>query len=252
MNDTSIKYTNPPILEAVCEVVFDKDLAEVLSSNENLQKLKELLIDEVPKYSSMETFGRVFDIQKQSATPAPECIFQFAREDEKTLLRVYKNKISIHRFKPYQKWQLHILPLIQKVFIAINEVFTPQKVLRTGLRYINEIQISDPQFKMEDYFPGTGTILSNETGIEVGFQITSQRELTSITKSSIRATLAQNPSPTLSETGERKVMLDIDVFSLSERDWSQEETIAWLNAARLIARASFESSLSTKAKSLFL
>lgn len=75
---------------------------------------------------------------------------KFFPEDEKTLVQLDKNRLSIHQLKPYTSWQ-KFLSLIETVFCAYTNNIKTKLIQRIGLRYINKIEIQSP-FGIEAHF----------------------------------------------------------------------------------------------------
>lgn len=247
-----VKYPNPPIVEAVCEFIFENLIQDAFDTNTDAtnQALKTFR-ERFPHQENIPSFGVIFDTQTKTTIPVSEKISQFAAEDRKTLVRIDKNKLSIHQLKPYKKWEPHFFPCIQEAFSAVLGVCSPGKIVRLGLRYLNQIDIKDRDLILSKYFHGISGIKIEGYGSEIGFQATTQRLVNKEDATNLRLTLVENPNASTLETEEHKLVLDIDLFSSLMRESHTEDYIQWLSVSRDLAKKLFESLVSEETKRLF-
>jgi len=59
--------------------------------------------------------------------------------------------LAIHVLKPYPTWS-GFKPKIEKAWRSLVETVEVKGVERTGLRYINRIEVMEPSARLEDYF----------------------------------------------------------------------------------------------------
>lgn len=247
-----VKYPNPPIVEAVCEFIFENIIQNAFDTtigtdNETLKAFR----SRFPHQEKIPSFGVIFDTVKKTSLPVSEEIYQFASEDRKTLVRIDKNKLSIHQLKPYQKWEPHFFPCIQQAFSTVLSICSPGKIIRLGLRYLNQIDIKDENLDLSKYFHGISKIEIEGYGSEIGFQVTTQRLINKDDSTNLRLTLVKNPDASVLETSEHKLILDIDLFSALTRESDAEGYAAWLNTHKKLARGLFDGLISKETVELF-
>jgi uncharacterized protein (TIGR04255 family) len=155
------KYRNPPIREAVCELRIVAgtpwDLAIPGMIYDRLKR-------SFPKRRQLKTveaslIGGAVRMQESER-------LQFLQEDERTLIMVGKDVLSVTRLKSYLGWEA-FLPLILETFEAYKEITTPTGFQRLGLRYINQIDFKEERLKLEDFFdfyPYVGKQLPQDHG----------------------------------------------------------------------------------------
>lgn len=150
------QYRNPPILEAVCEIEFaptdnewnisypwlfyDK-VKGVYSGAPKEQKLVRL---EPPPTGSLRKEGSPFTVVEQSKT-----LFPLA--DDTGLVAVGPNVLSAHVKQPYPGWII----FRNRIADALKEyisIANPTGIRKIGLRYINQVTISEPQPNVAEYF----------------------------------------------------------------------------------------------------
>lgn len=145
------RYKRPPIKEAICEIRFAPgaqpwDLA-----------VPGLLFDRVRRSFGKRRQARNIEIGIDlSKTLAQQQIIeserlQFLSDDEKQILTVGTNLLSVSRVEPYTSWE-EFLPIIQEVLKSYLEITNPAGLQRVGLRYVNMIGFSETTIRLEDYF----------------------------------------------------------------------------------------------------
>lgn len=149
------QYSNPPILEAVCEVgfvpadewnisypwLFYEKVKSIYTGAPKEQKLVRL---ESPSTGLPEKESSPFTVVEQSK-------IQFPLADDTALVAVGPNVLSMHVKQPYPGWDV----FRGRVAEAIKEykgIANPTGVRKVGLRYINQVTIPEPQPNLADYF----------------------------------------------------------------------------------------------------
>lgn len=145
------RYTNPPLVEALCEFQFDPSTAWDLT-------LIGLIYDQLK-----DIFPRREQLQVSlSATVSPEINIQigtigtvplvrFLDNDRKALVQVGQNLLTVNHLQPYTTWE-NFFPLIEKGFKAYYQTAQPKALQHIGIRYINRINIPRPQIDLANYF----------------------------------------------------------------------------------------------------
>lgn len=136
-------YKNPPIEEALCEIHFastrDWDMTIPFLFRE---KIKHLYSGKTREQNLLRA-GLQADLSGMAPTLMLEQGFgkiQFLSEDEKQIVGVGKNLISVHVIRPYPGWE-HFEQRILEVLGAYIDAVHPSGVTKLGLRYINKIEI---------------------------------------------------------------------------------------------------------------
>jgi uncharacterized protein (TIGR04255 family) len=139
-----------PIIEAVCEFRFDPastwDMAvpgllyEKLKEQFPIRKTRHQLINKIQPTPQ----GMQHEVN-QSA------MLQMLSNDEKSLVQVNEQLLSINVLPPYPKWEAFHLSIDQALESYI-EVAKPKSIQRVGMRYINRIWLPEAGVKMNEYF----------------------------------------------------------------------------------------------------
>ena len=149
-------YKNPPILEAVCEFRFElSGKASTKQVSAFYEKIKgSFPVSKKGKVGSIELKVEPDKSSGKNQMTHKENFYEFDQyfsQDEKYSIRLDGGRVSIHRVKPYTSWT-DFFPLIKLVYSSYIQSFSPIKVLRIGLRYVNEIILSSEKFVLQDYF----------------------------------------------------------------------------------------------------
>ena len=150
-------YKLAPVSEAVCEFRFDPSQpwdSTVLG----------LVYDRLKQYYpkkkqeiglSFEIQGTPQKVQQQIGNPTPR--MQFLSEDERSLIQLSTDALSINKLKPYHNWAAFKETILSALnaYVAVNE---PKGIRRVGIRYINRIEIPQPMVKIEDYLLAAPTV----------------------------------------------------------------------------------------------
>lgn len=234
-------YKNPPVIEAVCELrfsetrefsadnidAFSRQIEEFFPIKKNAKRNEvELRVD--TSTDQQEIDRRVFEFP------------QYLSSDEKYVVQIEANRVSIHRLRPYTAWS-KFLPLIESVLLAYEQNFGLSSLARIGLRYINHIEsVSSPSeaFTLKIDLPegAKGNVVSSFIGVveSVGEE-----------GDMLRISLGDRET----EQGTIHV-LDIDYYKESELG-SVEKYIEWANIAHTKVEDAFESILTANVKAKF-
>jgi len=161
---TSIKkiYSNPPIVEAVCEFRFkaveDKNLklADILYSS-----IKDVFpVKDTIKYNNVQ-----FKLDESGITSEHKVTAErskFLTEDGNQFVQADDDLLAVNVLRPYSKWEDFSAKAI-KAYDAFQKAYENKRSLeRIGLRYINIIEIPRAEFEFNEYFR-----IFNTSGIEI-------------------------------------------------------------------------------------
>lgn len=243
-------YKNPPILEAVCEFRFE--LSDKVSEKQ-IATFYETIKSSFPvakkgKVGSIELKVEPDKSSGKNQMTHKESSYEFDQyfsEDEKCSIQLDGGRISIHRVKPYTSWT-DFNPLIKLVYNSYLKSFSPTKVVRIGLRYVNEVILSSDQFSLQDYF-----------NIKASFPFFSQESQRSIFIGSVfeqekgrDAIKVQFIEKQAIKTSEKAFVLDFDYF-LTSSSISSDEVEKWVEQAHNKIEEVFEGIISDKTKLIF-
>lgn len=244
---TRKQYKKPPIVEAVCEIQFEE------SSSWDLA-IPGLVYEKVRNtFPIRRQAARVtVNITNTSGEIGPQFgtvqFMQFLRQDEKALIQVGPQIISVNVLKPYPSWQ-RFLPLIRKGVVAYRDVVAPTGIQRIGLRYINHIEIPGLNIKLEDYLefrPFLGPNLPQDySTFAVSTQIPYENS-----RDALSLQLASLPQPDISED-KATIVLSLDYFLLKPKEIALDGAFEWVETAHQHIEDSFEACITQKMRHLF-
>ncbi|MFA6058610.1 MAG: TIGR04255 family protein [Taibaiella sp.] len=208
MNET-IKYINPPIVEALIDIQVDPALT---ISPAEIESLHKELSEKYPNKNERRRWETKIELKEGAsvvdATPKDQGIdgYQFWSPDKKQICQYRLNGFTLSRLKPYESWE-KLLPEAMELWEIYQHRFEPVNTARFAVRFINLIEIPQEKIKLEDYFIKPPASVNNASeGLEHFFQRLSIRlndNINAIT------TLALQDRNSLKTT----VLLDIDVSS---------------------------------------
>lgn len=143
-------YSEPPIVEAICEFRFSSDTEWDLTVpglvydriKKNFPKKSQHQIQNVEIKQEEEDVKQIVNVDTRSA---------FSTNDKKVLVQLGKRLLAINQLKPYKSWE----KFNAKIDIALETLLSVVEikgVQRIGLRYTNRIDIPGEYVKLEDYF----------------------------------------------------------------------------------------------------
>jgi uncharacterized protein (TIGR04255 family) len=240
------QYKNPPIVEAVCEFRFQPGLAwNVDFPDKVFERVKHIFPNRRTMQSFEATVALAPEGNQQQLRTSPR--LQLLREDEKALIQIEANLLSVNHLKPYPTWQ-EFLPLIRQAFDAYLAVAEPKGIHRIGLRYINQIEIAGQQLTLEEVFnffptlnwqaPGQGFVAFS-TEVHIPFD-----NAQDILKLRMGSGASNNPD-TLA------VILDIDYFTGKSGEVGFDQAFDWLEQAHLRVEDAFEGCVTDSLRKAF-
>jgi uncharacterized protein (TIGR04255 family) len=239
-------YDNPPLLEVVCEFHFQE-------SHPWNPVFAEYIHDRVKLEFPLSRPRRDIEVKidergvtQQLSEPKTLLI----REDERALLQVAPNLLTVNHLKPYPAWNV-FRKMIENAFNTYVEVAKPKEVKRIGLRYINRVEVpSDEQgkVKIEDYlnvFPKTpdgipDTFVSWGQRVEIPFL--DINGLLILQTASVR----ENTAPSMVI-----FIIDLDFVTSPMLNISVENALKWVEKAHEQIEVGFESCITDKTRGLF-
>ena len=146
------KYSNPPIQEAICEVHFAIEQPLAL---DKLEQLKGLWKSDYPNQSvneeknvhlQMGAEGVRIDESKQGQR------LICRTSDGTRLVQLSGRFVAINQLKPYPGWEEGYRKTILARVADVESEIGAMPIRRTGLRYINNIEIPENPVRWENWF----------------------------------------------------------------------------------------------------
>jgi uncharacterized protein (TIGR04255 family) len=241
----SRKYLNSPIIEAVCEFRLAPDSQWDLT-------VPGLVYEKVSKeFPSKEQ--RL--VQEVELTQGPQGMQQqirtseralFLTDDRKVFIQVGPYLLAVNCLKPYPTWY-GFKPKIEKAFNALINTVDVKGLQRIGLRYINRIEISNQQVRLEDYFEFYPFLSHNLPQNMINFAIQCLFPF-SDGRDSCRVQLT-NALPEKPDS--ISLLLDLDYFLAQPQAVSANETLKWVEKAHQQVEEIFEGCITERLREVF-
>jgi len=240
-------YENSPIVEALCEFRFEPSqrwdwAVPGLFYNEVKQ--------EFPIRRQFNPFP--IDVRAESQQGLVQNVvsnverMQFVRQDERALVQVGPDLMSVHHLKPYSNWKT-FKQMIGQSLDVYKRVADPKSITRVGLRYINRLEMpADQMIKIERFLLAVPTVPYN-----VPQDFTSWWQRVEIPF--VRANgLLIIQSGSLLEEGQANVtfLLDLDFVTLQADLVALDGTLEWVDRAHDEIEATFEACLTDETRRL--
>jgi len=241
------RYENPPVVEAICEFSFEPGqpwdgTLPGLIYNEIKEKF--------PKKQQQTGLG----IGIQFAPPNPGLIstpvrremfsrLRFLSEDERTLVQIAPDLLTINKLKPYSSWN-NLKPLILYTLEKYEKVARPKAIRHIGVRYINRIEIPVENVRVDDYIGALPTIPE-----QLPQEISAWMLRTEIP---VNEGLLIIQSGTLREAGQHGIVVMLDLnFIIAEKAFPTELAEKKIEVGHKNLGVAFEACISDAARALF-
>jgi uncharacterized protein (TIGR04255 family) len=218
-------YTNPPIIEAVCEFRFTHDTewdatvpGLIYSAvQDRFPRKEQRITQEIAVSPQSPTEG---DVKVQTSERTV-----FLTKDKNKQIQIAPRLLAINRLKPYTKWE-DFKADIEYAYDILTSNVDLKGLQRVGLRYINLIEIPSSgteKIDLEDYFefrPELGLELSKTPMIDfiVGClqQYAEERDLC---RTQLRT------------SGGTSFILDMDYFLAKPETIALDQALKWVDEA---------------------
>jgi uncharacterized protein (TIGR04255 family) len=241
-------YKNPPLIEVVCEFRFQESRPwDLVFSGLIFDKVR----SKFPISSQRNDFEFLLNNQESQQTVVQRAISIFSREDERALIQISPNLLSVNHLKPYPTWPI-FKEMIKEVFHTYVNIVNPMGITRIGLRYINRIEIpygEDQSLKIEDYltvYPKTpieipDTFTSWGQRVEVPFK--SPEGLLILQTANVRENNVPNSAVFL---------VDLDFVTFPDSNISLKNALDWIQKAHdEVIEKTFENCITEKTRLYF-
>jgi uncharacterized protein (TIGR04255 family) len=229
------QYRNPPLVEVFCEFSFAPAPDKKQFALE-LSKFWE---------GDRKRIRNQFPLAVEPTGP-PVPRHRFLSENEKTLLQVGENLLVVNQLPPYHEWERYE-PVVVECFDRYTRVWTPTRVDRAAIHYINKIDVPEVDFNLDDYFnlfpvlpefPGTPA-----TNIALSYEVLGAKE-----GDIVVTTMRQHPSAAPQGT---TFLLQWDYVATGGMDAETQQAQSWLANAHAFLSELFHGTLTDECRRLF-
>ncbi|CAI4033542.1 hypothetical protein DNFV4_03983 [Nitrospira tepida] len=243
-------YPNPPIKEALVDIRVDPLPSSTLPT---LEALHDQIREHYPTKKARHRWEGSVEIQEDRLISAAQRHlgrdgFLFYSQDEQQIVQYRLDGFTFNRLRPYpsQGW-----PVIRTEAKGLWELYLrtaqPQRIVRIGLRYINQINIPGQQVKLEDY-------LTEPPRVPAALPQTLEYFLTRLViplpALEAKAIITQSLVP-VAAPDTTSLILDIDVLTEAPRPPDTASIWDVLERFREFKNTIFKSSLTPRTEELF-
>lgn len=239
-------YSNPPIIEAVCEFLFNSETKMDFT-------IPGLFYEKVKKDYPIKTSR---NIQQTEIIQKPQGglehrintlgLAQIFSSDEKKFFQLGTNLLSINCLPPYPTWNVY-KPQIAFAFKMLKEVVEIKGFSRIGLRYINCIQFEELDVDLDQYF-GFRPFLDQKIPQTMGdFQM---KCFFSFNEDRDRCKVQLN-SRVPDQKYKTAFILDLDYYLNKPQEIKPENALEWIETAHQKVESIFEGCISDPLRKIF-
>jgi uncharacterized protein (TIGR04255 family) len=240
------QYRNPPIVEAICEFRFSQETKwDPTIPGLLYDKLKEQFPNKESRFNQ-EVEVKVDDKGLQQWVTHPNQMAVFLSQDQKSLMQVGPNKLSIHYLKPYPGWE-NFRPKIKQTYDVLISLIDIRGIDRIALMYIDKIEIPGHNIDMKQYFnfmPNLGEGFNQPfTDFIVGcdFPYNDKRD---ICKLQLTSALPENKANTA-------YVMTTEYFLAQPKVISKDAALDWVEEAHTVVHDTFKNCITEKLEDLF-
>lgn len=238
-------YENPPLIEAVCEFQFEP-------SQPWDWTIPGLIYAEIKEEFPKKKQQNVIEMEVRADQEITQSVkggiarMQFLRGDERALVQVGPNLLAVSHLKPYPTWN-KFQEMVINGLAVYRKVASPKALRRIGLRYINRLEIPQPQIKIEDYILAIPNIPEPVPQI---FATWLQRvEVPFIDANGLM--IIQSGLLKQDDPNSVVFVLDLDFVTLNVRKIHLDNTIEWVTQAHDEIEKTFEACITDKTRAFF-
>lgn len=235
------KLKTPPLIEALCEFRFAENANwDWVLPGQLYDKIK----TDFPERAQIQGVG--FQVQASpklkpvaSIHTLPDRV-QLKRLDGSAMVQVGYNLLAINQLKPYTSWT-EFLSLIMRIFETYQEIAGVVDLERIGLRYINQLVVTDSNSKVSDLItlapPLTGTLARPIHAFYQRYEIEQENP---------EGILVHQTGTQQDEQENPIFILDVDFGSTKVQDLKSADSVKnWLEQAHNRVHEAFVASLTT-------
>ena len=171
---------------------------------------------------------------------------QFLQKDERALMQVGPNLVSVNHLKPYSDWAT-FKRLISRALEVYREVANPEAISRIGLRYINRLEFPGQQsVNIESYLLAAPTVPEN---VPQGFTSWAQRVEIPFEQEYGLLVLQSSSAPLEAQRG-IAFLLDLDFITLQAEQVKLDSAMEWIEKAHDEVEKTFEACITDETRQL--
>jgi uncharacterized protein (TIGR04255 family) len=145
------RYRNPPIIEVLCEFQFDEGAPWDLTLIGLIyDKLKDSFPNKQQLQLDLAIATATQTIQQIGNVPMIPLV-RFLDSDEKKLIQIGQNLLTVNHIKPYESWE-NFSPFIKKGLDTYYEIANPKGFRHVALKYFNRIEVPKSYADLESLF----------------------------------------------------------------------------------------------------
>ena len=240
------KYSNPPIIEAVCEFLIAPDIPWDLTIHgliyEKIQK--EFPHKEQRLVQSIELAQTPEGINQRVITSERSMFFT---EDKRICVQVGSHLLVINCLRPYPTWE-GFSPFIHRAFNTLLSLIDVKELEKISLRAVNRIDIPASSFELSDYFEFRPFLGSN-----LPKQILNFIMGCSIAYADARDTCKIQLLNAVPQSADSSAfILDFDYFLAKRRSVSSSQALEWVEDAHLRVDDLFEGCITDTMRKIFV
>ena len=244
------KYKNPPLVEAICEFHFS--LVEGVTNfpfvNEFYEHIKQRFPNRSEKNAIEFTFSPFIDSNSQTPKVLETVdLYQFKSEDERVIVQVGENLITINHLREYSNWEIY-KPIILNIFSDFICLTNRVELRKINIRAINQIEFTKTiGFKFNNFFYFGASLpkgLDNDLNLydmKMELNYENRRDL---------MTIILKNAPFVDKD---KIVFFFDLSYMTNNcsTWRLEQVNNWLELAHEHLNQAFELGLSEETKKAF-
>ena len=240
-------YENSPLVEALCEFRFEpgqpwdwavpglfyREVQEEFPTRRQFNPFQVKLSSETQEASVQSVVSNVERMQ-------------FVRQDERALIQVGPDLMSVHHLKPYSNWET-FKQMISRSLDVYKQVASPKNITHIGLRYINRLEIPEEQtVKIERFLLAVPSVPE-----EVPQTFSTWWQRVEIPYVQANGLLALH-SGSVYEEGQTNVifLLDLDFVTLQADLVTLDDAIEWVDRAHDEVEKTFEACITAETRQL--
>ncbi|MBI3868429.1 MAG: TIGR04255 family protein [Verrucomicrobia bacterium] len=171
---------------------------------------------------------------------------RFQSRDAKHIVQVSKNGLVFSRLAPYTDWA-HFLGEWLLMWNLFKTVGQPAAIHRIGLRFINRIQLTEGEVKIDDYL---NPAPAAPCGFDLPFRGFFQHDVLGVPGHPYAMNVVRAIQPATPGTGPG-IILDIDVFTVDDAQLEDRNLSTSLAEMRWLKNKVFFGSITEKTKSIY-
>lgn len=241
----SIKYENPPLVEAVCDFRLTPDTPwDLAVPGLFYERVKDIFPQREQRFvHETELVQGPEGLQQQIRTTERFMLFT---EDRKTLIQLGSRLLAVNVLRPYPTWH-GFKSRIERAWETLRDILEVRGLQRIDLHYINRIELPVPEVELKEYFdffPFVGPRLPQKmssfiVGSEFLYEEGRDRCLVQLV-------------PTQTTSGAKSAfILDINYYLAQPRAVEVTDVLDWVEKAHSRLEEVFEGCITDNLRKLF-